>query len=698
MTKFSSANAQRVQQMVDTLSGHPESLKLLLYGMGKGGGTELANKFFSMSNDAGNPITGNDERAFYQLAAQVLAANRDMRRTLSLLSFAKDRPDFQAELSDVGKLFAGKLEKDPEKAVNWLVKQAGKLTEARTNAEAAWVMLNKRVLREVEKHVDLQKAVEVDAALKASPQWRKLVTDVHTDAKGVKFPDSVVRQMSAGEGFDEFESRPTLLSPTGNTYQIDLGVTKKNALAAWDSVKSYLNDLDGWLRDPANANSPDRKYWENRRDFVESVYYVSTTSRPTAIEPRLASHSWWIPDYLFDQMQIPAAKVARISMENFGASFNSADGWVHNNQEQMVNANALAAKSHGYSTTYELRKWQEDVLDQMGYLSRAGRKLSVGDVLDNGIELTKQDIAALRAQGGGISKLINSVRNVGREKVMKDKLLVDQWAADTFGIRESHELGGEVGTTLPHQFSDRGKVLSRIISGMMDNGASRDDIVSVLDQANNFDFVRYFMSQRKASFIKRLSPFEGQYREMADKKRTKDPSAPESVDDVVDYLDANTTEEMDREEVEGQFLSEMTGMLRDLYEKYFEPTEADATKVWRTETSTALTRGFVADVANSFFYNYGVVTDGDIRALANDASNYHLVRVDKALDSLEQEMVKALDAFKNSGRTQEERKEWLKAARERHASGEDFRNFDLLESQLKQVRVFRQQVPSWSGY
>lgn len=698
MVQFSKAVSQRVQQIVDLLASHPEGLKLLLYGVGKGGGTELANKYFSMSSDAGNPITGSDERAFVQLASQVIAANRDMRRTLSLLSFAKDRPDFQAELSKVGKTFAGKMEKDPEKAINWLVKTAGRLTEARTSAEAAWLMLNKNILKQVEQHVDLQQAVAVDQALKDSPTWRKLVNDVHTDAKAVRFPDEVIKQMSAGEGFDEFESRPTLLSPKGNTYQIDLGVTKKDALGAWESVKSYLNELDEWLRDPANTDSPDRKYWQSRRDFVEAVYYVSTTSRPTAIEPRLASHSWWIPDYLFDQMQLPHAKVARISMENFGASFNVGDGWVHNKQEQMVNANALAAKSHGYSTTHELRRWQEDVLDYMGYIARTGKKVSVGDVTDDGIELTKEDIAALKTQGASISNLINSVRNVGREKVMKDKLLVDQWADNMFGIREAHEIGGEVNTTLPHSFSDRGKVLARIISGMMENGASKADIKSVLDQSNNFSFVRRFMGQRRASFIKQLSPFEDQYRELAQKIHDHADDAPTSIDDIVDYLDNNTTDEFeDREAVENQLLAEITGRLSRFFKKYVEPSEADATRVWRTETSTAMTRGFVADVENSFFYNYGLVTDGDIRAMANDASNYHLVRVDKALDSLEQECVKALDAFKNSGRTQKDRKEWLKAARERHASGEDFRNFDLLESQLQQIRDFRQQVPSWSG-
>ena len=731
MPQFSNDVANRVQDIVDTLSMVDGGLDLLYQSTNKSGDniyrtyldikqsiarigeprnpaemlSEWDRQFLSDADKAklakpGMDAMSRDSKAFAKLASQVLAVNRDMSAKLATLSFMKADPEFAQKVTEVGRQFARQVAQDPVKAVDTLAQKAAKLGGKVSNAETAWAALNKDVTREIQKYTDTNKAVDVLRELHASPEWQKLVNDIHANVeRSVRTPDVVRKQMkSSADVFNEFVSNPIFVSPEGGTYQIDLGGTKQQAVQSWNQSRAYLDDIDRWLGDPKNEKSPDRQFWLDRRDFVEAVYMASTVTAPPAVLPLLpkgSSHSAWIPDYLFEQMTLPAARVARITFDNMNASYAASSGWVYNVQEKVTGTMALASLSHGIPVQYGLKAYQEQVLNQMAYLARNGQKVPVGTRLDGGIIVNARDVAALKMQGESVNSLMNLVANAGREKVMTDRLLLDEWAAGQFGLRAAKELGGEAGTTLPHQFSDRGKVLSREVANLIAKSRPMGDIEAVLNQSNNFPYVRLFTEQRKASFVTSLSPFEDLYRQLADKFLSGAPDAPRDIDEVVDYLTDNTPEEMNREQVKAQFMGELTGRLQKFYKGFVEHDDPSDIRFSRTKTSSALTKGFVQDVENSFFYDYGMASDADVRALATDAQNYHVVRIDMALESLQNELVNRLNSLRNT--PEAEQAAFKKQARKELQSGASFLDFDRLENQLNELKMFRSAMPSWTG-
>lgn len=739
LPKFSERVANMTQDIVDMLSASQHGLEMLYQSTSKSGdgiyraymdmmesiterpkasmAAQVDPEFLSPEDRAKleasrKPILSNDQKAFAQLASQVLAANRELSRQLSILSFFKADPMFQQKVTDVGKQFAAQLAKDPVAAINTLVNRAAKLGEKTANAEAAWMTLNKKVTKEIEEFSNLRQATQIEKGIQQTPEWQKLITDIYKNASnGVRFPDVVLKQMDAehrralavqkGDAsprteqiFNEFTSNPQFVGPSGNVHQIDLGFTKADAVKSFDNTTSYLGEIDSWLNDPANKTSPDRAYWQDRQDFIESVYLTSAINQPTSTLPLGVQHSFYVPDYLFDQLALPQAKVARIAFENLNSAYAKTTGWQQDNQSRLIESLALASKSHNIPVRGGLQQYQEQVLNQMGYLSRAGKRMTVGYVLDNGIVLNSRDITAFKQQGKASYDLANLVKNTGREQVMPDRQLLDEFGANLFGVRGPMELGGEAHTTLPHQFSQRGRDLSQTVTTQAEKGATPDQIASILNQQNNFDFVRYFISQRKSSFVKSLSPFEDIYKSLADEQRNG--NGPQTLDEVIDYITSNSTADWPRDKVKVQVMGEMQDRLKNFYDKFIR-ANADPTdlRVQRTNAANALTRGFVDDVENSFFYDYGMANDADVRSLATDANNYHVVRIDYALESLAKEMNAALNDLRNAERNKDEG--FRQRQRQKFFSGDDFRDYDRLESQLREVMMFRKTMPSWVG-
>jgi hypothetical protein len=657
---------------------------------------EAANRAREMAEQEAH-LTG-DQRVFAQLASAVLAANSELRMKLLSLEYARMHPEFQAKITEVGERFKKAFEQDPGNAVKQVVKLAGSLKARGMDAEAAWLRLNKAVSREVEKLHTLQEAVEIDNRTVASPEWKQLVNRILADnsklSPAFRVPDSELPHVTGENVWNEFSGKQQFRSPNGGVYDIDLGYTAKSVGEAQSQMQMYLGDLAEWLNDPKNADSPDRAYWSNRYDFVENALNVSTVTKPAAIYGLLGARTpWGMQQYLFESTTLPAARIAGIALNNWKQAWAIQDQWFQDTAELRTRL-AQAARSHGLNPDMDMQLYREQILDRLASEYRHGNALKAGDNLNNGVKLTFQDIAAFKLQGQKIAELFNANRNIAREKVMQDGLLMDDFLKNVFAVRAPQELGALPGTTLPHEFSERGKALARQVAAISPGDAFH--LKMLFDEPHVFDqFVQRFIAERRADYST-LTPFEDLYKQIAAKWRAGDADAPRNIDEIVDYIEANTPEAVSREVIEKTVLGEMESQLRKFHREFVAKEAPSDTRANRASKSTEFTKGFQREVGSSFFYDYGAVNAREIRSIGLDSMNFHLVRYVRALDSALEAYREAMAKYDNlTG--QKAKTALIKATRADFKSGKDFRDFEQLQDEMRSIARLKDQIPKAYG-
>lgn len=649
------------------------------------------------------PALSSSDKAFAQLASQILAANTDLRLKLSTLAHFKFNPEFQASVTKVGEDFRKQFEANPNNAIKQMLKTAVGMKAKELNAKAAWLRLHRDIMPELKKYQTLSQAVEIDNRVMASPEWKQLVNQIHEDAGAERIPDSELAHVTKENIWNEFTGKQSFRSPNGGQYDVDLGFTKRSAAEAQRQMGMYLADVNGWLDNPENATSPDRKYWQMRYDFVDNVLNVSTALSPTSTIALGVQHGFTIPEFFFKSASLPQAKVTFTAFNNFTRAWVVADQWYNGAAPVMIDALVRGMRSHTkglvkslFSPTYDvntdIRDYQRDVIDRLASEYRHGNALAAGDRLNNGLILTPADMVAFKAQGQHLRQLFQIQKNIAREKVMVDNLLLDEWAKNVFGLRAPQELGAEPGTTLPHEFSKRSSNLARMVAKIAPGDFNA--LTRLFNSEDHFDqFVARFIAERRADYTEK-TPIEDIYKDMARDIRYSDPEAPTTVEEAVDYIDSHTTGKYDREQIEAMFIGGMEKQLRKFYKDFVQKDDAATdVRALRAVKKSAFTSGFHRDVGSSFFYEYGSVTAPEIRSTGIDSVNFHLVRLVRSMDAAETayrdslaELETAVDPKKATAKGMAD-----------FASGADFRNWERLKSELHQISYFKSKVPAAYG-
>lgn len=669
---------------------------------------------------ANAPALNSDQKAFAQLAAQVLAANEQLRLQLGTLAYFKENPEFQAKVTAVGEKFRTQFEKDPNLAISQLVKTTEKLTGKALTAEQAWLTLNKDVQKQLTQWSDYKDATAIDQTVVNSDEWKAHVNQITTDAAGINVPPSeLANGVRPDNVFNEFTGKRQERSPNGGVYDINLGYTKESAAAAQQMMQAYIGDVRDWLNDPKNANDPYRKYWEMRADFVDSVLNVSTALNPSTTEALLLKRSFGIPEFFFKGASIPQAKVAFTASSNFARAWVVGDQWYNKAQPIMLFWLRKGFESHNEPrsvirragdfgkemlgidpglkyTSQNVKDYQRDVLDRLASEYRHGNALKAGDRLNNGIVLTPADIKAFEVQGQFVNELMTVQKNIAREKVMADNILVDEWAKGAFGLRAPQELGARKGTTLPHEFSARAVSLARRLHQEVPAG-DLNKFQNLIESEDNFnEFVKRLVAERRADYSTH-TPFEEIYKSLAEKWKNNDPDAPSDINGIVDYIDANTTGDYEPPAIRKAFLSEMEGQLRKFYKDHVGGQEevAKDLQLQRVEKATAFSRAYQRDVGSSFYYDYGRVTAPEIRSMMVDSTNYHLVRLVRAMDALVTGYTDAMARMENVAKSGQ--KKFAANAMADFRSGKDFRNWERLVKERAEAQYFLKSLPQAYG-
>lgn len=720
MPDFSAAVTQRVQDIINVVSSSEGGVRLLS-GLGSKNGTEIYRAYLDIKDSIAKaqaskpglagmvdesmlspedlarvrasqePALSSDQKVLAQLASSVLAANGELRMRLLGVEYARMHPEFKAAVTEVGEKFRKQFEADPNNAIKQIVKMSASLKAKEMNAEAAWLRLNKAVLPELKKLQALEEAVEIDNRVQNSPQWKQLVNQILKDNSGLspalRIPDSEIPHVTANNVWNEFTGKTQLRSPLGGIFDVDIGFTKASAVESQNRMQSFLDETQSWLSDPKNADNPDRNYWQTKHDFVESVLNSSTVLNPTVRYPIAGRGPWGMLQFLVENASLPAAKLVGIASSNFSRAYSIADMW-YQSHPQVLTLLAKAARSHGYNPDMDIKLYQQDVLNRLASEYRHGHALHAGERLSNGMVITQADINALKFQGGKINELFNLQKNIAREKVMVNGVLLDEWAKNIFGIRSAQELGAEPGTTLPREFSEQGKSLSRRVAAL--SAADYNGMENIFNEPRIFDeYVKRFFGERGAEFST-PSPFEPLYKQLAEMWRMGDPAAPNSIGEIADWIAANTGEKYEPGQIRQHIIGEMSSQLRKFNRDFVSKEEATDTRADRATKSTAFTQGFERDIGSSYFYDYGAVSALEMRSLAMDSTNFHLVRLVKSLDATVEAYDKALAEFKTSAEpSAKEQRKLIKGQRAAFESGEDFRDFEHLQSDRNNFAYMR---------
>lgn len=733
MQQFSQAVAQRVDDIINVVAASQGGLDLL-YGLTDKTGTKIYNAYVdlkestepgSMANNASGKSEAKrfiasmgdyenlsqanklkvdaarrviesanlpgDQKIFARLASQVLAANTTLRWNMASKAYALANPTFKAAVTAIGEKFRKAFEQDPKKAIAQIIKASSSLTANAVNAESAWLRLQREVMPELKRYNDLLGATQIDARTAASPEYKALVKQIHDDAGAISIPSSErERGVTPQNAFNEFAGKQMVVSPTGGQYEINLGYTKASVVAAQAQMNSYLADMSHWLNDPANADSPDRKYWQMRADFVQNAINVSSVLAPTSTSSLGPKGSWTMMDFFFKGTALPSAKLSWIAGNNFFRSFNIADQWYNGVEGEWRTRAINAMRSHKMDVNTDMAVYQQQILNRLAAEYRAGHALKAGDRLNNGVVLTAQDLALLEYQGKSISALFNQVKNSGREKVMGSNLLVDSWNKNVFALRAPQEIGARVGTTLPHEFSQQAIALARRVA----QTTTPTELYTLLDQPDIFqEFVQRFFSERRADYST-LSPFEDIYKEMASKWRDGASDAPHNLMEVIDFIDSRTTPDHTIATIHDQVLGEMGGQLRNFYKQYVqEESSGNDIRAVRATKNSAFTQGYQRDVGSSFYYDYGAMSSPEIRALGVDSTNFHLVRFVNSLDTTLKSYDEAMAQLTNA----RDKRALSKTQKSDFRSGKDFRNFQRLQAERQQLQYFQTNIATAYG-
>lgn len=697
MTQFSEAVAQRVQDIIDTVSGTTGGLQAM-YVTDKTG-TNIYNLYLHAKATEAEafqrPGLTSEQKIFARLASQVLAANNTLRWDMASKAHMLANPAFKAAVTAAGEKFRKAFEKDPAKGIAQIIKATANLTDKAVTAEAAWVRMQKQVLPQLQRYENLRQAVEINQRVAASPEFKALSNQLYADAgEGTTpVPLSEIGKVTPESIRNAFDSVQTFKSPSGVEYKINIGYTKATAAAAQAQMNAFLDDIGAWLFDPVNDQSPDQQYWQNRYDFVKNAVNVSSVLNPTANQSAPIRHGLTMMDFLFKEANLPAAKLAWIAGGNWFRSFNVGDQWYAGAYAKWQTLARDAMKSHQMNPLTDQAIYQRRVLGRIASQYRRGNALKIGSKLNNGMVVTSADLDFFKYQGQKGNELFKLVRNLGREGVMGPELVLDQWKKNVFLLRAAQELGAEKGTTLPHEFSQSQAVgLAAAISRMPEHDYKAME--SLLNEPEIFeDFVGQFIGERGADYST-LTPFEDLYKEISDKWTNNAPDAPKTIAEIVDYIDSRTTAEYTPDIIRKTILDEMEAVNRWFHKQNEGMDKAgDDVRAIRATKDTSFTKGHQKEIGSAWFYDYGAMTVPEVRAMAVDSSNFHLVQFVKALDST----LIAYDAALADKKLYGDPTKFTEAQMKKFRAGEDFRNFERLETERKQVAYFKEQIATAYG-
>jgi hypothetical protein len=679
---------------------------------------QTAEDFFQLYQRAraaeGNPITNANEITIAQLASKILSANFELANRLVVAEIWKRDPDFASTIEGMGRAFTQRLVQDPATAIRELVAKGAKLATKADQARQALLALDKTVTKTLRQANDLDQAVMADERMKASPDWQALVSQVNADAQAVHVPDNVrdSEVNKTGEVFDEFHATMNALDPSGAMHKIDVGFTPESVAAAQPRIQAYLQAVGEWLFDPAHENHPDKQYWQLQYDWHDALYNSLSVLDPSSQQSLIGFHLWSMPEFFFRQASLPQTKILQKAFENWHRAVVQSNQWnqgtiaplMRTLRRAVVNQNAhLDPGAPRFETTGSFEDYRARVLNHLAWAYRHGIAVQPGERL-HGVTIHAEDIDALRAMGGAVQKLVKTQKNIGAERIMQHGWLIDEWLPGTFAIRQPQEFGAEAGTTVPRDPSRRAARLCQAVDALPTapeaRAQTRDSLQAMLDSQTYFEpFVMSWLGERSSDYSK-ATPFETLFRDLYRQYNEGGPDAPRSLDDVFDYLEANSGGDYDRDTIRNSILDRMEAEIRSFQKRFFtrEETKGNAASDIRVERATRdgpFTKGFERDSGSSFFYDYGMISAQEVFSMGIDASMYHTVRLAKALESTELYLSELLKPM--PGKDEHGRKEFLARQKDLFKRGQDFRDFETLQQQLAFVQMMRRRLPIWGG-
>lgn len=657
--------------------------------------------YLAVRRGEGNPVTNAQELAYARLASEVLGVNKNLTERLMWMERAKVDPDFAQAVNAYGKAFAARLEADPIAAMRELIAKGQKLATKSDQAQAAWKAINRKVMRDLEEYSAHEEAKMVKDSIQQSPEWQQLVSLVNKDAEAMNVPAALREAIKRGR-YDEFDGIMVETDPTGTVHTIDFGFNPQTASKAQEGVQNYLKVVTDWLNDSANENHPDRDMWQRKFDFIDSVYNTMGVVNPTAVKSlgwRFLRASWGMPEFLFRQIKLPAGKIVQTSLENWRRAQTMGADWMSKHGAPIIRLGRLAAKSHGYDTSAGpwMQNYREAMFNSVAWAFRHNLKIIPGTRL-NGFEVTAEDLAYLRAVGKAENERFRAVQNLGVAKAMPQELLFDQWRDGVFALRRPKEFGTEPGTTISRNRSMRGKLLSTQMAKIAADDF--DGIERVLQQDENWPWVVRWLNERSPDYSTK-TPFEDLFRQIYTKINNGEPSASgrplDTLDAIFEEIASNAPEEYNRQSIRQSLLGMMRNEIVRHFDVHYKTEPNPDIRVISATRESAFTRGFEHDTSNSFMYDYGLASKQEMASFAIDSSMYWLSRFQRGLDGLIKVYDNALEELHTVRNDAGKLADLKRRNRDLFKTGDDFRDFEDLQSQANELRHFRDTIGIWSG-
>lgn len=736
MPDYSNAVAQKVDDIVNLLSTDDQGISKLMAG-GNKSGSDIFDSYMARVPLTGQPMPTGDSISLLRLASAVLAANRDLRNEFTVLNLVARDVISASDVNEAGRQIAKDLLHNPAKAVQRVVRRAALITDKATRAEAAWLALNRPIQRLISQWNMYDEAVRLHDAVENDAEYRQYVNDVNADSGGLYIPNEIRQKLAAPESptrepFFEFSGVQTLYAPDGQEFQINIKWNRETVGETMSQLALLKAKIDDWMEAPENANSPARTYWQERQRHIESALMSSAVWNPSAITPfhigKWGFGAWGMPETFYQGLALPQAKLAFIATKNFDRLWTQGKGWYSKYQPVAERLTELAYKSHPEFNETTRKDYQRTLMNVIGWEFRHQREVHVGDVL-NGVTVTKEDLDLFHAEARQMSELYDILWKAGNlsgaADVMELPRIIDEFSGGAWGIRRTMEIGINRGTTLPRSFSKHGENLAvnvHLIVEARDKALSElpakavnmtpeevqaeraditqkfhDSMTQLLNDPDRFNnFVLGFMRQRSSDWLKHqgLSPFEEHYRQMTDLVSSRDPSAPGIVDEVFDFLQANSDADWTLDAIKGQFFGEITKLTEQIYKMTAEHKNSNTT-VMSEKHETAFNRAFAADVGPSYFYDYGWIDAGEMRKYSTDMASFAFDRMMASMHALRRNMSEAIAEMTRSALPW--KAEQIRQVKSEYEAGKDFRDLQHLEDKLLELDRMIQGVQKWMG-
>lgn len=747
---YASAVQQVTEDIVNRIAGTDEGIALL-GGGGTPSGQDILNAYFAANPEAVH--VGEDRFAAQQIAAAILATNRDLRNGLTSIAILSRDIGMLTEVNETGRRIATELINNPATALPRLTSRASNLSQSATRAQAIWMNLHRDVAKAIRLYEIAGDAVRLHEAVSNDPEWKQYVNTVMRDNGALVVSDNELRRLTAEQKaggpraidavFFKAAGNQVLYGPDGTKYQIDMGWTPDSVKTSQAELGKLSANIAGWLDNPDNNDSPSRGLWEQRHRLIQHVLMGAAVWNPSSIRMLLGKGAWGMPETYFQGLSLPSAKIAFLSFQNFSRWFNQAKGWFTDWKDPSRRAVQKAYATHGFNEL-EVAEYRQALFDQMAFRFRNGREVRVGDWI-NGQQVTREDMALMHSQGRMFSESYDRLRKTsefaGVREVMEDPRIVEEFESGAWGVRMPQQRGITPNTTLPRDFSGHGRELAKaihMIVGRRDEALGElpklavdmtEDQQSAARQQIQADFERtmmrylndpnranYFVTgsfiQNRTSTIHRtISDYESAYRDISAMWDRNDPNKPITMEEIVDSLtqhwnaaEALAALEEDREpevrtpeRVQRDFLNEITAMT-ERFEKNFGSSEADFGKIMSDPNrKSAYTEATKGEIFPAYFYTFGAMDAGELRGRALDMGLFGFRRAMESLRALRADMQNSLAEMSAKTTAKPWREEQQRINKEAFRSGEDFRDFQRLQDKLLELDRFIKGLPVWAG-